>query len=78
MTEILCYRCGQPGHVDWIDIRTMADPEPVLIEGASWCDTPGCTDEDGSRRLRPLTPEQMVRRADDAWLAYHRALAEDR
>lgn len=73
-----CYRCGRPGFVDWKDVRTVADPGPVWCEGESYCLTPGCADEDGSRRLRPLTPEDLRRRADEAFLWRHKALAEDR
>jgi hypothetical protein len=75
---INCYRCSKPGHVEWCEITAFGDPEPRFVRGESYCTTPGCTDEDGSRRLEPLTPEQMLRRADDMWLASQRALVGDR
>ncbi len=75
--DIRCYRCGVVGYVEWIDMGTFSDPESI-IRGREWCVTPGCTDEDGSRRLEPLTPEEMRRRADEAWMRSQRALLEDR
>jgi len=75
---INCYRCGQPGYVNWIDVTTYADPEPRYVLGKSWCVTPGCTDEDGSRRLQPLTVEELRHRADVAFERRHKMLTEDR
>lgn len=76
---ILCYRCGQPGHVDWVEVTTFGDAEPRYVRGRdAYCLTPGCADEDGSRRLEALTPEQMAAKADDAWFARHKAFVVDR
>jgi hypothetical protein len=72
---IPCYRCGQPGYVNWVEITAFRDPEPRYTEGESYCVTPGCADEDGSRRLRPLTAAQLRERSDAAWLRRHRAIA---
>ncbi len=76
---INCYRCGEPGHADWVDITSFGEvPGSRYIAGEQYCLTPGCTDEDGSRRLVALTPEDMRRRADAAFMARHKALVEDR
>jgi hypothetical protein len=75
---VYCYRCRLPGHVDWCDVSAFGDAEPVYIRGESYCTTPGCTDADGSRRLEPLSPAEMMRRGDDLWLAGQLALVRDR
>ena len=72
-----CYRCGQPGFTDWIDITSLGG-QTAHIAGEQYCLTDGCTDEDGSRRLVALTPEDLRRRADAAFMARHKALVEDR
>lgn len=72
-----CYRCGQPGHAEWIDVASYANPEPVWYPGRQWCTTPGCTDPDGSRRLTPLSPEELRERADRDWIKRHTAIAEE-
>jgi hypothetical protein len=76
--EVLCYRCGQPGEVEWLDVRTLGDAEPRYWQGRAECVTPGCVDPDGSRRLDQPTPEEMRKRADRAWNERQRALVEDR
>lgn len=72
-----CYRCGVPGHVDWIDTRTLRDPGPVWLAGNQWCVTPDCVDERGSRTLFAPTPRDLRNLADDAWLRRHRAMTEE-
>jgi len=57
---INCYRCGQPGYTDWIDVRRISDREPQWRAGEQYCTTDGCTDLDGSRRLVALTPAEYA------------------
>lgn len=74
---INCYRCGKPGHVDWLDASSLGEGRGTsLIPGEQYCLTPDCKDEDGSRRLTPLSPAEMRRRADEAWLAHQEAMTE--
>jgi len=74
-----CWRCGVPGHVDWVDVTTFADmPGLAWIVGNEWCVTPGCVDETGSRTLFAPSPEQLRDRADQAWMQRQRDLVEDR
>lgn len=74
-----CYRCGKPAHVDWIDVRKLSDPPgPAWTPGNSWCITPGCVDEHGSRTPFEPTPDELRDRADSAWWKRQRALVEDR
>jgi hypothetical protein len=74
-----CYRCGVPGHVDWVDVATFADmPGTVWIVGNQWCITSGCVDEHGSRTLFAPTPGELRDREQRAWFARQRGLAEER
>jgi len=76
---INCYRCGQPGYVNWIDVSTLGEGRGTrYVPGESYCVTPGCADEDGSRRLVALTPQDLQHRADAAFMRRHKTLAEDR
>jgi hypothetical protein len=72
-----CYRCGQPGHVDWIDVSNFAQgPGTTWIAGNEWCLTPGCVDERGSRTLFAPTPADLRARADQTWMRRQRDLME--
>jgi hypothetical protein len=73
-----CYRCGQPGHTDWVDVTRLGDAEPKYVAGEQYCLTEGCTDLDGSRRLVALTPEQLRDRANRAWMGRQERLVSER
>jgi hypothetical protein len=76
---ILCYRCGQPGRCGWIDVTSLGEvPGSRVLPGEQYCLTPGCVDEDGSRRLVALTVEELRRRADEAFMARHERLVKER
>ena len=41
--DVNCERCGTPVQVDWIDVSTLGDVEPVYVQGRrSACPTKGC------------------------------------
>jgi hypothetical protein len=73
-----CYRCGVPGHVDWVDIRCVKDREPRFWPGNQWCVTPGCVDEHGSRTLFAPTPAELRDLEQRTWFARQRGLVEER
>ena len=74
----VCYRCGVPGHVDWVNVQTMSDVEQVWIACNEWCVTPGCVDERGSRTLFAPTPAELRDIEQRAWFARQRGLVEER
>lgn len=70
-----CERCGQPAEVEWVDVSTYTSTSFVI--GETRCRTPGCFDENGSRRV-PLPPQPGgLTRADLAWLAGQQALIDE-
>lgn len=72
-----CERCGAPAEVDWCDVSTYADPQPVLIMGRSTCTTPGCVDEYGRAAVLPPDEPGRLTRQDLMWLRRQRALADE-
>lgn len=37
-----CAWCGAELDIDWVDVRTLSDPDPVPIPGRVTCPTSGC------------------------------------
>jgi hypothetical protein len=40
-----CPACGQPVHVEWADVSRIGDRIPRVIQGNTYCLTPGCKAE---------------------------------
>lgn len=74
---VACERCGVEADVDWIDVCTFTDSEPVYVMGRSACRTPGCVDEHGSVAVMPPDEPGSLTREDRKWLRRQRALADE-
>lgn len=75
--DINCYRCGQPGYTDWVEVTAYGDREPRWLPGEQYCVTPGCVDETGSRRLTPPSPSELRGRADASWMRRQEGLVNE-
>lgn len=72
---LACDRCGQSAQVDWVDVGVLGRPNMYVIDETR-CLTPGCYDEDGSRRVAlPPEPGELTRE-DRAWLDRNQRLAK--
>jgi hypothetical protein len=72
-----CPRCGAAARVDWVDVTTLGDPEPVVMPNRTTCPTPGCHNQLGHSTVAwPPQPGELTL-DDQDWVDWQLRLAKE-